>query len=152
MYIYLYQGATITSRKPITDDFVHAASRHRTTASHHITEHHGTSQTPRSQSRRITEQSPSRTNRARMHLSAVRGHHAVSHHCPGGVGCQTKTLQHSASHRITAHHGEPQSITRITENDGHHGVRHGASRSGSNQGRSQHRWIVAISRASWPGC
>ena len=136
--IFACQGAAITSRKRITDVFVHGASRHGTMASHPVMEHHGTSQTSRSQSRRITEQSPSRTITARMHLNVVRVHHAVSHHCQGEVGCQTKTLQRSASQRITAHHGESQSITGITEHHGHHGVRHGASQSGANHGRSQH--------------
>ena len=40
---------------------------------------------------------------------------------------------------ITANHKESQSITWITEHHGHHGVRHGSSRSGANHERSQHR-------------
>ena len=88
MYIYtidkhIYQETALTSQKRITDVFVHGASHHRTMASHPGTEHHGTSQTSWSQSRRITEQRPSRTIMARMHLNVARVHDAVSHHCQG---------------------------------------------------------------------
>ena len=68
IYICMYQEAALRSRKRITDVFVHGASRHRTVASHRVTEHQGTSASSQSQSRRVTEQSASRTTTARMHL------------------------------------------------------------------------------------
>ena len=139
IYIYMYiQGPALTSRKRVTGVFVHGASRHGTMASQPVTAHHGTSQISRSQSRRITERSPSRTVMGRMHVNVVRVYHAVSHHCQVETGCQTKTFQRSASQRITAHHEESRSITEITEHHVHQGVRHGASRSGPHHGRSQH--------------
>ena len=58
---------------------------------------------------------------------------------PREVGSQTKTLQRSESQRITARHGESQSITEIMEHHGHHGARHWESWSGAHHGRSQHR-------------
>ena len=136
--ILVYQKPALTSRKRVTDAFVHGASRHGTVASQPVTAHHGTSQISRSQSRRITERSPSRTVMGRMHVNVVRVYHAVSHHCQVETGCQTKTFQRSASERITAHHGESRSITEITEHHGHHGIRQGVSRSGARHGESQH--------------
>ena len=130
MYICLYQETALTSRKRVTDVFVHGASRHGTMASHPVTEHHGTSQTSRSQSRCITERSPSRTITAWIHVDIVRRYHAASHHCQMETYCQTKTFQRSASQRIKAHHEESRRITEITDNHEHHGVRHGGSRHG----------------------
>ena len=98
------------------------ASRHR--ASRNITD--------------ITDITARISRTSRTSRSQSRVHHAVLHHCQVEAGCQTKTFQRSASQRITAHHEESRSITEITEHHVHHGVRHGASRSGPHHGRSQH--------------
>ena len=101
----------------------------RSITEHH--KHHGV--TARYGAKPITD------NHSTDALECCEGFHAMSHHCQRYVACQTKTPERSASQRITAHHGESQSIMGITEHHGHHGVRHGASRSGANHGRSQHR-------------
>ena len=134
---YMYQGAALTARIRVTDLFVHGASHHPTMASQPITEHHGTSQESRSESQCITARS--RAIKARMRVNLVRVSHAVSHHCQVQTGCQTKTFQRIAPQKITARHGESQSITEITKRQGHHGVHHRVSPSEAHHRRSQHR-------------
>ena len=113
---------------PITELWHRIPSR-SITEHHRHHGHHGTD---------ITDITDITARISRTSRSQSRVHHAVLHHCQVEAGCQTKTFKRSASKRITAHHRESRSITEITEHHVHHGVRHGASRSGPRHGRSQH--------------
>ena len=105
----------------------HGASRNITDITEAITAHHGAE--------------PITDSHGRDACECCQGVSRRVASLPSGNWLSDKTFQRSASLRITAHHGESRSITEITEHHVHHGVRHGASRSGPHHGRSQHGLI-----------